>query len=97
MVTDIVSFVTECRQLREGQGKRACLKSYEPELCVTIEPRDRLGHLLVRVEITPDHMMQHHVMDFEFDQTYLPEIIRQCRAIVDEYPVRGKMPEKDDA
>jgi len=33
---------------------------------------------------------EQHRFDFEIDQSYLPEIVRQCSAIVQEYRVRGR-------
>jgi hypothetical protein len=33
-------------------------------------------------------------LEFDIDQSYLPEIIRQCVAIVQEYPVRGSPDQK---
>jgi hypothetical protein len=45
----------------------------------------------MRVQITPDHMTQEHRMDFEIDQSYIPSLIAQCRAIIEEYPIRGEV------
>ena len=41
-----------------------------------------------RIDITPDKMLERHQFKESFDQTYLPAIIRQCRDILIEYPVR---------
>ena len=90
MVTDISQWATQCEALYEsGQGE-AALQPCEPNLLVTLRSSDQIGHILMRVEITPDHMTQAHRMDFEIDQSYLPSLMTQCRAIVAEYPIRGQ-------
>jgi hypothetical protein len=89
-VPDILHLEEECEALRQGQVQLAELTSLEPELKINIQPVDRLGHLEVKVEITPDHMSQQHSFQFEIDQTYLPLIAMQCRAITQAYPIRGE-------
>jgi hypothetical protein len=89
MVSDLAHWMAECEALyQNGQGV-AVLEPCEPNLRVTLRSSDRLGHILMRVEITPDHMAQEHRMDFEIDQSYLPSLMGRCRAIIDEYPIRG--------
>jgi hypothetical protein len=50
---------------------------------------DELGHVAVKVQITPDPLTQLHVFDFEFDQTYLAETIRGCHDVLEQYPIRN--------
>jgi hypothetical protein len=91
MVSDIERWATQCKTLYEsGQGE-AVLQPCEPNLLVCLRSSDRLGHILMRVEITPDHMTQQHRIDFEIDQSYLPSLMAQCRAIIEEYPIRGEI------
>jgi hypothetical protein len=89
MVTDIERFGRECRSLYEGKGDRAGLEPVEPELRIRLEAIDRMGHIRADVELTPEHLTQTHRMQFEIDQSYLPEIIERCAAVVRAYPVRG--------
>ncbi len=90
MVSDIARWATQCKTLYQtGQGE-AVLQPCEPNLLVTLRSSDQIGHILMRVEITPDHMTQEHRIDFEIDQSYLPSLITQCRAIVAEYPILGE-------
>ena len=90
MVTDLERFGDQCGRLLRGEDTTAALDPLEPELRVAVETVDCLGHLRARVEITPDHLAQAHRMEFDLDQTYLPEIIRGCTAVVREYPIRGR-------
>lgn len=89
-VTDIARFQSQCQRLMNETANMASLDSYEPQLKIVIEPIDRLGHLRVRVEITPDHLTQSHRLDFEIDQTHLPAIEKACSAIIAAYPVHGR-------
>jgi hypothetical protein len=61
---------------------------------VSLEAADRVGHVRALVEITPDHLARSHRFEFEVDQSYLPDIIRQSSAIVQEYPIRGQQDRK---
>ena len=94
MVTDLERFRDQCERLLKGEDVTAALDPLEPELRVAVETVDRLGHLRARVEITPDHLAQAHRMEFDLDQTYLPEIIKACTAVLKEYPVRGRANQK---
>jgi hypothetical protein len=89
MVTDIAGFGNQCDAMLRGDSGSAVLDPFEPELKVSLEAADSLGHIRAQVEITPDHLVQSHNMEFEVDQSYLPSIIKQCSAIVQEYPIRG--------
>lgn len=90
MVTDVAAFGDGCASMLDGTGKAASLSPLEPELEVSLQLADRLGHIRARVEITPEHLRQAHWFKFEIDQSYLPNIVRQCLTIVREYPIRGQ-------
>lgn len=90
MVSDLARWTMALESLYESGSGEAIFQPYEPNLWVCLRPSDRLGHLRLRVQITPDQMTQEHRFDFEIDQTYLPPLIRQCRAILQEYPIRGE-------
>jgi hypothetical protein len=94
MVTDVAGFGDQCGAMIRGDSDSATLDPLEPELKVSLRVADRLGHLRGHVEITPDHLAQAHRLQFDLDQSYLPEIIRQCAAIVQKYPVRGARDQK---
>ncbi|MCB9892121.1 MAG: hypothetical protein H6833_10775 [Planctomycetes bacterium] len=89
MVTDIAGFGDQCAAMRGGDSRSAALDPLEPELKVSLDIADRLGHVRAQVEITPDHLAQAHRFEFEVDQSYLPDIIQQCSAIVKQHPIRG--------
>jgi hypothetical protein len=91
MVTDIERLGRECRSLYDGKSDRAALEPFEPELRVGLEATDRMGHIRANVELTPEHLTQAHRMQFEIDQSYLPEIVEQCTAVLRAYPVRGRL------
>ncbi len=89
LVQDLVGWANQCEALEHGQRDEAELAPMEPELKVVVRRADRLGHFTMRVSITPDHMTQEHSFSFEIDQTFLPGIQRQCRAIAARFPIRG--------
>lgn len=89
MAPDVERFLRECEALHEYLTGAATLDSAEPNLRVRLSADGRAGHLALAVRITPDAAMQRHEFTFALDQTYLPAVISQCRAILREYPVRG--------
>jgi hypothetical protein len=90
MVTDIERFGLECQGLHDGKAARATLEPFEPELRISLEATDRLGHIRAQVDITPDHLAQTHRVEFDIDQSYLPAIVQECAAVVQAYPIRGR-------
>jgi hypothetical protein len=94
MVTDIAGFGEECTSVMSGKATSAQLNPLEPELSVTLESTDRLGHICACVDITPNHFTQSHRIEFEIDQSYLPGIVAQCSEVVKQYPIRGKAEKK---
>lgn len=66
----------------------ASLESVEPNVSVRVEAMDTAGHILVQVDITPNHMEQSHRFRFEIDQTYLPQVVGQCEKLLELFPVR---------
>ncbi len=89
MITDIVCFTEKCEELIAGKTDIARIQPLDPELNIEIKKIDPLGHLEMTVQITPDHILQKHTFRIEIDQSYLPDIIKQCRKIESEYPIRG--------
>jgi hypothetical protein len=86
---DIASWLVALEEMNRTLSGEAYLGSLEPELRVELKMESR-GHIWVRVEITPDHMTQEHVFQFEVDQSYLRRLIEDCRKVLAKYPVRGK-------
>jgi hypothetical protein len=89
MTTDIAGFGDQCAAMLQGSAKSAIMDPFEPELKVSLETTDRLGHICTQIEITPNNLTQSHWFGFEVDQSYLPDIIQKCADIVKKYPIRG--------
>ena len=70
----------------------AVLESHEPNVKAHVKASDNAGHLRIRVELTPDHLVQGHWFEFEADQTYLPPLIDQLDTVLKTFPVRGIEP-----
>ena len=87
--TDFLIWGKQCAKLLAGKADRAALVTIEPELSAAIHSPDPLGHYKLEVEITPDHLSQHHAFEFEIDQSFLTNLIRQCEQIGRKYPARG--------
>ena len=68
-----------------GTAELACM---EPALAVKIVCGS-LGHMEVTIEITPDHITQSHQFIFSIDQTYTPDVLSDCKRIIERYPVIG--------
>jgi hypothetical protein len=90
MVNDLVRWSLACDALAISDAKEAMLTSYEPNLKVEVRPLDSLGHFIMVVRITPEHLSQKHEFEFGIDQTELRDLARACRKIAKTYPVRGE-------
>lgn len=71
-------------QTLQGQAELRCI---EPNLGVELLAQTG-GHIRVKISITPDHMTESHSFIDSFDQTYLPSIIAECKAILAKFPLR---------
>lgn len=69
MVTDIAGFGDQCAAILERKTKSATLDSFEPELKVSLETADRLGHIRTQIKITPDNLAQSHWFEFEVERS----------------------------
>ena len=87
--SDLASFTRELDNLNStlvGEAKLCCV---EPWLKVTIDGKI-LGHLGVKINITPDHMTQSHEFEFDLDQTYIGPFLSGCHNVLSRWPVLGK-------
>ncbi len=84
----LVGWLAELEELNRSLTGEANLVPSEPELSVALTAGE-LGHISMKVEITPDNMTQEHTFRFDLDQSFLGPVIASCRKIVKDYPVRG--------
>lgn len=89
MTTDIMQFRDQLSAMAASLAGEAALKSLEPELSMVLTMRE-LGHVEAVIEITADHLNQHHRFCVDADQSYLPGLIRSCDAVLSRFPVVGK-------
>ena len=83
--SSFAEFARECKVLYASLEGVAVFGSAEPELRVTLAG-DRTGQIGMIVDLTPDIMDQQHRFHFALDQTFLPDIIAQCDAVLEAYP-----------
>ena len=88
-VPAIARWLTALEEMNRSLSGEANLIGVEPELSVELTMAE-LGHISMKVEITPDHLTQEHSFQFELDQSYLEDLIESCRNVLAQYPVRGK-------
>lgn len=85
---EIAAFTGQLIQMQTSLSGEAELACMEPNLNIKVQCRP-LGHLDVIISITPDHMTQSHVFNFELDQSYLPSAIADCRRLLTIFPIVG--------
>ena len=90
-IPEIERWHNEAARMRETLSGKATLGCLEPNLTVELAASS-LGHLLMEVQITSDHMTQQHTFKFDIDQSYLDCMLKQCRAVLGESPIRGERP-----
>lgn len=85
---EIVSWRDELIRFDKTLKGKARLTPLEPNLSIELTC-DRLGHVEAECFITPDHLTQSHSFTFDFDQSCLKSLIRECDTILHEFPIRG--------
>ncbi len=88
-LSELVRWCREAERLLGAMAGEARLDCREPNLSVALEATS-LGHITMDVSITPEHLTRKHWFQFAIDQSYLPALIAQCRAILEAYPLRGE-------
>jgi hypothetical protein len=89
-ILDTVSFSvfgTALRKVYATLEGEASLKSVEPNLLVRVSRHGRSGGMVLRVEMTPDHINEGHWFEEAIDQSYLPPAIAACEKVLKEFPV----------
>jgi hypothetical protein len=88
---EVYGLLVEAEQMNETLSGSATLDCIEPELqfSITVES---LGHIKMKVDITPDNLNQEHIFIFEIDQSYLSGLINSCKSLLIKYPIRGVKP-----
>lgn len=87
--TELLGFMQSVSRMSDKVAGTAELRCIEPNLGMVLA-MDRLGHVDVKVSITPDHLTQSHNFSFMVDQTFLPPIVRACGRILERFPIIGK-------
>lgn len=85
-ISQLLSGAIKLNKSLEGKAEMLCT---EPELSVELEA-EKLGHINMTVNITPDHLHQTHTFIFEIDQSYLTKLVSECETTLEKYPIIGK-------
>ncbi len=85
-ITHLSAGAKELYNYLKGKAELPCI---EPELFVELEA-DAMGHILMTIKITPDHLSQTHKFTFDLDQSYLPQLIKGCDDLLLKFPIKGK-------
>jgi hypothetical protein len=83
----VARFIEGLRSLNTDLTGTAALDTIEPNLRVEVTG-DGKGHLSVVVDITPDNLVEEHQFREDLDQTFLPELIASCEAVLTRLPLR---------
>ena len=89
-LSEVAGWMEQCKTMVRTLHGDARLDCMEPELFVGLRVSDSLGHVHMRVEITPDYMSQRHVFESEIDVSYLDGVIKNCREVLARFPIRGQ-------
>lgn len=88
--SDITTLAAASEQMYHHPGKKCEVDPREPGLRLAMRSTDSYGHLELTVDITPDHLYQHHTFRFDIDQSYLPSVVEQSRRVLGRFPCRQR-------
>jgi hypothetical protein len=84
---ELAMWQTEPKKLHNRIEGNAELKCMEPNLNAVVKLNSQ-GTGTFTVRLTPDPIKQKHQVEFEIDQSYLPEVIRQIEVNLEKFPIR---------
>jgi len=85
---EVYSLLGQTEKMNKTLSGSAKLNCIEPELLVSLTA-DKLGHIKMEVNITPNNLTQEHKFYFELDQSYLSGLINNCKTLIEQYPIKG--------
>jgi hypothetical protein len=88
-VPELSEWRADIERIKETLTGNAELQTLEPYFGVVLKAHS-LGHISMEVDINPDHLHQRHWFEFEMDQSYLGPLLMQLRALLEQYPIRGR-------
>ncbi|MCE5184779.1 MAG: hypothetical protein LLF76_01470 [Planctomycetaceae bacterium] len=88
-LSEITQLLPQVEKLCESLKGKAAMVCMEPVLSLEIAAKNH-GQMEMTVNITPDHLHQRHTFVYEIDQSFLPSLVADCRAILAKYPIIGK-------
>jgi len=86
-LSELQKWMEDCERIQTTLSGSAELKCMEPHLHIQMKI-NKTGHIDTIVSLTPDHLHQTHKFEFLIDQSYLPDIIRDCREVLIRLPLR---------
>ena len=89
-LSEIFGFLQGAEQLFKELNGKAELHCMEPYLLVELEAKKH-GQIEMTVNITPDNLSQKHEFLFNIDQSYLPNLILECKEVLEKYPIKGSV------
>jgi hypothetical protein len=87
-LSEIFGLLQGAEQLFKELKGKAELHCIEPYLLVEVEAKKH-GQIEMTVRITPDNLSQKHEFLFNIDQSYLPNLISECKEVLEKYPIKG--------
>ena len=81
-------FAEELAKLNETLSGSAGLDGFDMGVVVVVEPADATGHLRSQFRLWPGGAWNGELKaEFAFDQTYLPQLLREVRRVLARFPV----------
>ena len=86
---ELASFAKQLETLHATFTGEAGLHCMEPNLEIAIRCGS-LGHVAVKIMVTPDPSTQSHEFKFDLDQSYLGPLLDGCKSVLSRWPVRAE-------
>jgi hypothetical protein len=87
---DLARLLAGLEAMHRRETSSAGMSPLEPNLVVGLTANSR-GGVRIDVRLTPDSMTQEHRFFFDADLAYLAGPIEQCRAVLERFPVEGRV------
>ena len=88
-LSEIANYLKQVESMYKTFNGEAELGWMEPNLSARMKIGKR-GQVSLVVEITPDHLTQQHKFTFDINQSYLPSLIQDLKAILQRFPIEDR-------
>jgi hypothetical protein len=89
-LTEIDLFMNDCKKVLSGETNVITLPTMENNLQLSLM-MNLMGQISGEIVLSSNDMKEKHEYEINIDQSYLPEIMKQCESVLLKFPIKGSL------